>query len=172
MLTPDEIIDAEISKIEQVSIVVGVPPYHSYHVSYSQVELHPSLLNKFPSSHSFFSKSLPSPHISMHVSFFVRLPPLQVKPVSILQVELQPSQSIRFPSSQPIAELRLPSPHVSVQTEGEVFVQEYPSSTIQSELHPSPFTVFPSSQLFELEDEEIPSPHTIIQISEEDEEPP
>ena len=44
-------IDADISKYEQTSGLVEVPPFHSYQVSYSQTELHPSPFTLLLSSH-------------------------------------------------------------------------------------------------------------------------
>ena len=82
---------ADILSGFQVSQLTLDPPLHSYQVSYSHEELHPSPLLVFASSHSFLPMFLPSPQISVQTSALVGVPPVQTKPGSKCQVESHPS---------------------------------------------------------------------------------
>ena len=82
---------ADILSGFQVSRLIFDPPLHSYQVSYSHEELHPSPLLVSASSHSFLPKFLPSPQISVHTSALVGVPPEQTNPDSKCQVESHPS---------------------------------------------------------------------------------
>ena len=111
--------------------MVIVPPVQKVPASIVQVELQPSLLEEFPSSHASDACFLPSPHWTVHadpsaftdvppvqtwqVSAVVVVPPFQIESVSITQSELHPSESAVFPSSHASEECLRPSPQVATQ---------------------------------------------------------
>ena len=111
----------------QVSLAVVDPPVQIYIGSIPQVELQPSPLPTFPSSHSSELCFNPSPQFITQV-FLAALgdrppaqieqvsiedidPPEQICIVSISQVELHPSLFPIFPSSHCSVECFNPSPH-------------------------------------------------------------
>ena len=163
----------------QVSAVVVVPPEQAQPVSLRHDELHPSPLKTLPSSQNVLAELyfLPSPQISLQLSFDVDVPPNQFQPDSICQIELHPSLLMILPSSQYVAiELkRLASPQISDHMSLVVEVppvQVHPDSTAHTELHPSLFTVLPSSQNVLNEVYFLPSPQMSLQISLDVEVPP
>lgn len=111
--------------------------------------LHPSLLNKLPSSHCSLGSTNPSPHFTWHVSTDVSEPPDQTYPCSVDHDELQPSLSALFPSSHDSTPITFaPSPQAGPQVSAcaeEPPEQEYPDSTVQEDEQPSRLLVLPSS---------------------------
>ena len=80
-----------------------------------------------------------------------------------------------LPSSHSSIPIVLLSPHISAHLlfigAVESFMQAAPDSIIQSLLHPSPETRFPSSHC-SIFDASIPSPHSVRQMSGDEEVPP
>lgn len=97
--------------------VVGLPFLQLQPVSTFQVEEQPSPFAVFPSSHfvEIEEYSLPSPHVSLHVSGVDAEPPVQVNPGSTAQ-RVHPSRSTVFPSSQSSPLSRTPLPHGQAHT--------------------------------------------------------
>lgn len=132
-----------------------------------QVELHPSRLTVFPSSHCSFAVINPSPHCSIQISGCERFPPLQCHPsISPEQSALQPCPSVLSPSSQGSPATLMPSPQKGPHTLAvmpALFTQDHPASTWQVELHPSRLTVPPSSHCSP--GVMKPSPHCSLHVS-------
>lgn len=129
---------------------------HTFTVSLSfivdsnfQVLSHPSPLDVFPSSHSSFPITSPSPQISVQVVEGFPAPFVHKNPSSVPQIAFHPSLSIRFPSSHPSVPTSTPSPQTGVQVDAGVpppIIQANPGSVCQLAAHPSPLTLLPSSQ--------------------------
>ena len=94
---------------------------------------------------------IPSPQISVQVSFAAELPPDQVHPDSTDHTEFQPSLFTILPSSQYVVKIlnRLLSPQISVHVSFFVEVPPdhfQPLSIAQILLQPSLLLELPSSQ--------------------------
>ena len=109
-----------------------------------QVELHPSELTVFESSHDSGLTTNPSPHLGVHTEVAPRAP-VHPYPVSIKQAVLHPSP---FPTalSQASPEFKIVFPQVDTQFERVVFdppVQLHPATfPVQLALHSSAPLVF------------------------------
>ena len=99
-----------------MSIMLRLPPRHSYPASTVQLKSHPSPLITLLSSHAFESMDairLPSPHTAVHSS--MELGPSvdrQAKPSSIMHDSLQPSPLSVLLSSQSWVAALMPSPQI------------------------------------------------------------
>ena len=146
---------ADIFTCDVISIIsdhsLGCPGLGILHFqpcSILQSLVHPSPSIELLSSHSSVPLTMPSPQISVQVSFPVKDPPSHMNPGSFMQLLEHPSPFCVFPSSHSSDMDLISFPQTSSQVSTDVVeppFQAYPGSISQLIEHPSPAMRFPSS---------------------------